>query len=460
MIPPRLLSLSFTRRVALLLAGACAVLPLAAATAADQGGFNQPDYGKFSPESGPITLEVWSWVGGLDKTAAEFEKAYPNIKVHVNSFGGGDAQYAKMQNAIKAGSGGCDVAQVEYDFLPSFIATDGLVDLSKYGADGVKSFFVPWTWGQVSPDGKSVYGIPQDSGPLALLYNKKIFAQYGLTVPTTWDEYAQQAEKLNQASGGKVKLGNFFPTHAPWFIGLAWANGAELFKAQGESWTQSVNSPECVKVLEFWDGLIKKKLVSTIPDFTPEFFHAFGAGQVASSIEAAWGPGVLASSTKGESSGEWQVAPLPQWTKGGTFRSGNWGGSCNAVLKQSKHPKAAALFAVWLNTNKNPIVGNWNNYGIFPASVSGLASSDLFQAEKNPSKFCGGQNVAAAYADASKAVNVEFAWAPWYAFANDNYNKQISAMINGQMSAKQALDAWQAETIKNAKADGYEVKGK
>ena len=70
----------------------------------------------------------------------------------------------------------------------------------------------------MSPDGKAVYGIPQDTGPMALLYNKKIFDQYGLTVPTTWDEFAQQAEKLAQASGGKVKMGNFFPTHAPWFI--------------------------------------------------------------------------------------------------------------------------------------------------------------------------------------------------------------------------------------------------
>ena len=73
---------------------------------------------------------------------------------------------------------------------------------------------------------------------MALLYNKKTFDQYGLTVPTTWDEFAQQAEKLAQASNGKVKLCNFFPTHAPWFISLAWASGAELFKTEGDSWVQ------------------------------------------------------------------------------------------------------------------------------------------------------------------------------------------------------------------------------
>jgi multiple sugar transport system substrate-binding protein len=103
----------------------------------------------------------------------------------------------------------------------------------------------------VSPDGKAVYGIPQDTGPMALLYNKKIFDQYGLTVPTTWDEFTQQAEKLAQSSGGKVKMGNFFPTHAPWFISMAWASGAELFKTQGDSWVQTLNQPACEKVLTY-----------------------------------------------------------------------------------------------------------------------------------------------------------------------------------------------------------------
>ena len=425
-----------------------------------EAGYQEPDYSKLKPESGPITLEVWTWVVGLDKAAQLFEQAYPDIKVHVNNVGGGPSEYQKLQTAIKAGSGGPDVAQIEYDFLPSFIVTDGIADISKYGANDTKSFFVPWTWGQVSPDGKAVYGIPQDSGPMAFLYNKKIFDQYGLTVPTTWDEFAQVAEKLAKASNGKVQLVDFPPTHAPWFISLAWANGATLYTVNGDSWTQSLNSPECQKVLDFWADLIKKKYVATIPDFTPEFYTAIASGQIAASIEAAWGPGVIAQSVNNKTSGDWQVAPLPQWSKDQPFRCGNWGGSCDTVLKQSKYPKAATLFCVWLNASKGPVISNWTSYGIFPASLSGLASPDLNQPDKNPSKFCAGQNVAQVYADASKAVNEDFPWSPWFAFVNDDYNKQIAALLGGSMTAKQALDAWQADSLKNATGDGYEVKGK
>src|SRR5438132_5061849 len=85
-------------------------LPLVSVIA--QEAFKEPDYSKFPPENGPITLEVWSWVGGLDKAAKLFEQAYPDIKVHVNNVGGGPAEYQKLQTAIKAGSGGPDVAQI------------------------------------------------------------------------------------------------------------------------------------------------------------------------------------------------------------------------------------------------------------------------------------------------------------------------------------------------------------
>jgi multiple sugar transport system substrate-binding protein len=471
-MPPNILSLSLRHRefttvrakrakatigvAASLALLAASLLPVSVGSAAES---KEPDLSQFKVEEGQITLEFWSWVGGLDITVKEFEKAYPNIKIHVNNVGAGPAEYQKLQTALKAGSGAPDVAQIEYDFLPSFIVTDGLADMAQFGANEAKQYFVPWTWGQVSPDGKAVFGIPQDSGPLALNYNKKIFDQYGLSVPTTWDEYAQEAEKLAKASDGKVKMGHFYPTQAPWLIGQAWANGGVFFKAEGDTWIQTLNNAAAEKALTYWNDLVKKGYVSTIPGFTSEYFTALGAGQIASSVEAAWGPGVTVASLNDKTAGDWRAAPLPQWTKGEPLRSGNWGGSCDSVTKQSKYPKAATLFSVWLNAAKNPVVANWIQYGIFPVSISGLADPALVAPDKNPSKFFGGQNLVQIYADASKAVSVEFAWAPWFAFANDNYNKQIDALFTGKMTPKQALDAWQSETLKNAKDDGYNVKG-
>ncbi len=72
-----------------LLLGALFGCPLMSLRA--QEAFKEPDFSKFPAESGPVTLEVWSWVSGLDKAAKLFEQAYPDIKVHVNNVGGGPA---------------------------------------------------------------------------------------------------------------------------------------------------------------------------------------------------------------------------------------------------------------------------------------------------------------------------------------------------------------------------------
>ena len=119
-----------------ILLGLLIARPISAQSAAD---YKEPDYSKFKVEEGQLTLELWSWVVGLDQVVKEFEQAFPNIKVHVNNVGGGPAEYQKLQTVLKAGSGAPDVVQIEYDFLPSFIATDGLADISQYGANDAKS---------------------------------------------------------------------------------------------------------------------------------------------------------------------------------------------------------------------------------------------------------------------------------------------------------------------------------
>jgi multiple sugar transport system substrate-binding protein len=408
--------------------------------------------------TGKVQLEVWSWVPGLDKTVAEFTKQYPNITVKITNLGGGPQTYTKLRTAIEAKSGAPDVAQIEYGFLPAFADTGGLVDLSKYGANDFKKYFVPWTWGQVSPDGQAVYAIPQDTGPFAMVYREDLLKKYGIAAPKTWDDYAKAAATVNTKSGGKVKLGNFYTTFAPWFMAMAWADGGQFFKRDGDGWVQTLNNASAKKVLNYWYGLIKKGQIGTLQAFTADYWNAAGAGSVASNFEAAWGPGGYAGSLKDKSAGLWRVAPLPQWKAGGKVASGNWGGSSNVVTAQSKNKEAATLFSLWLNLSQTAITANWNNGGLFPASDAGLALPALADKTKNPSKFFGGQNISSVYAEASRGVNVNFQWAPWFPNVNDNFNKQMDKMIKGQLTPDQALDAWQAESLAAAKKEGFTVK--
>ena len=55
-------------------------------------------------------------------------------------------------------------------------------------------------------------------------------------------------------------------------------------------------------------------------------------------------------------------------------------------------------------------------------------------------------------------MNVNFEWAPWFPFVNDNFSKQMDKMLKGQFTPEQALDAWQAESLAYAKQNGFTVK--
>ena len=148
------------------------------------------------------TITYWSWTPSAKDQVAAFEKEYPNVKVNYVNAGTNKDEYTKLQNAIKAGNGAPDVAQIEYYALPQFALTDSLVDLDQYGFGSFEKDYSASTWAQVK-NSTGLYGLPQDSGPMALFYNKEVFDKNGIAVPKTWDEYVDAAKKLHAADPTK-----------------------------------------------------------------------------------------------------------------------------------------------------------------------------------------------------------------------------------------------------------------
>ncbi|WP_273488715.1 ABC transporter substrate-binding protein, partial [Ancrocorticia populi] len=147
-------------------------------------------------EGGELTY--WTWTPSGEAQAEAFMEAYPNVTVDVVNAGTNEVQYTKLQNAIKAGSGAPDVAQIEYYAVPQFALTDSLLDLSQYGFGELEDQYTPGPWAGVT-DGDSVYGLPQDSGPMALFYNEAIFKEAGIDeAPTTWEEFAEDAKTIHE----------------------------------------------------------------------------------------------------------------------------------------------------------------------------------------------------------------------------------------------------------------------
>ena len=402
-------------------------------------------------KSNAVTLTFWSWVPHLQDEVNLFNKSHPDIQVKLVNVGQGATEYQKLRTALKAGSGAPDVVQIEFQYIPTFTTIKGLVDISQYGASAIAKDYVPWTWAQVS-EGSKIWAVPQDSGPMGLLYRADILKQNGIAVPKTWAEYAAAAIKLHKANP-KIYLTNFAANDGGWFTGLLWQAGSRPFSVDETTVTIRIDDANALKVANYWDKLVKSKAVVPTPDFTNQWYTGLNNGTYASWVTAAWGPVFLQGLAK-KTSGKWRAAPMPQWTAGANI-SANWGGSTDAVTSQSSHPKEAAEFAIWLNHDRTSVHMLASKQFLFPVLNAEL-SSPAFKNAALP--FYGGQKVNQVFSASSSRVDVRFKWSPFQDFVYSQLQAELGKAVQGKQSFAAALHKTQASAVSFAKEQGFTVK--
>ena len=397
------------------------------------------------------TLTFWTWVPDIQNEVDLFEKKYPKVKVKLVNIGQGGAHYQKMRAAIQSGQGAPDVAQVEYQYIPSFTLGGDLLDIGPLGGTEIKGQFPDWVWSQVSR-GESVYGVPQDVGPMGLLYREDLFKEAGIEVPKTWDEFAIAAEKYH-AANPKSYLANLAPNDPGHFVSYLWQIGARPFAFDGEK-TVTVNlaSEEAKQVAQFWSDMVATDVVSVDADFNDSWYQGFSNGKYAAWPAAAWGPVFLQGTAK-KTSGKWRAADLPQWDASKPA-SGNWGGSTDAVLKLTKFPIAAAQLALFINTDKESALRLATEQFLFPPSTTVLEDPTFANQE---SAFYGGQKVNEKFTQISATVTPDFAWVPFMDFVYSNFEDTLGKAIADKTDLVAGLQKWQDGVAGYAKAQGFTV---
>jgi multiple sugar transport system substrate-binding protein len=415
-------------------------------------GDDKADTGTQRTPGQKVQLVFWSWVPGVDKAVALWNSQNPDVQVKLEKIpAGSSGGYAKMHAALQAGKGAPDLAQVEYQNIPEFLLDDGLVDLSKYGVKDSEGKFVDWQWRQVSY-GDGVYAVPQASGPMAFFYRADLFQKWGIAPPKTWADYQAAAATIRQKDP-KAYIGTFPAGNSAWFTSLAWQAGANWFSVDGDTWQVNIDTPETEKVAQYWDGLIRDKLVATEPDFANAWYKHLQDGQIVGWVSAQWGDAILMGNAP-KTAGKWAVAPMPQW-EGAPFASANWGGSSTAVLKGAKYAEEATKFAVWLNTDPKSIdLLIQGGYG-WPAAKDALHGSAL----DKPYPFFGGQKINDVFAAADPAINKDWAWLPTTPAVYQHLNDGFQRAISGKGTFVDAVKEAQAKTVADLQAKGLKVRG-
>ena len=403
-----------------------------------------------APADGPVELSFTSWIPGIDKVVDLWNEKNPDIQVTVQTGPNGNGgTYKNFFNQLEAGNAP-DLGQIEYDALPNFRVQDGLENIAS--CEGVldsKDQFIDWTWNQVTfGEDDAVYAVPQDTGPMAMYYRKDLFEKAGIPVPTTWEEYASAAKSIRDQGG---YITNFPQNDVNWFAGLVWQAGGQWFSNSGDSWNVTLDSPESAKVADYWQGLIGDDLVSKVPAWTDEWNNAYNTGSDWTWISAVWGANSISSGAP-DTSGNWAVAPMPQWNAGENA-AGNWGGSSTAVLKGSKHPYEAAKFALWLNTDPEALTALNTEANLYPATKDGLNLPVL----KQGVAFYGDQPIYDVFAEASGEVNPDFTWGPTMTQTYADVADGFGQVLGGTGTLGEALTTGQEKTIAALKAQSIPV---
>ncbi|MGW2822408.1 ABC transporter substrate-binding protein [Streptomyces sp. NPDC001443] len=401
--------------------------------------------------SGPVSLTYWTWTPGMDKVVDLWNKGRgkkEQITVTVKKQASGDSLVTKILTAHKAKQAP-DLVQAEYQALPTLVSNDALADISKNVGDA-KGEFADGVWQQTTLGTDAVYAIPQDIGPMMFYYREDLFKKYGLTVPTTWDQFAETARKLKKASPD-TDLTTFSANDSGLFAGLAQQAGAKWWTASGNKWKVGIDDAASQKVAKFWGGLVKEGVIDNQPMYTPAWNKALDTGKQIAWVSAVWAPGTLTTAAP-DTKGKWAMAPLPQWSAGENV-TGSWGGSSTAVTTDSEHQAAAAEFAAWLNTDKDALNALAKEGGIYPASTAAQTSGAFL----TPPDYFSDQ--ADFYTQAAKiaGTTAPSAWGPNVNVAYASFNDAFGAAAKNKSDFAAALATMQDDTVADLKKQGFGV---
>ena len=403
-----------------------------------------------TPAPNAVQITFWSWVPGIADQVNEFDASHPDIYVNYVNKGNGNTEYAAFKTALQANSDIPDVVQIEYQHLPGYIVRGELADLTQYGANDIKSQFVPWTWSQVS-QGSGVYAYPQDAGPMVMFCNDDVLAKHNITPPTTWDEFTADAAKMHQADPNAY-LANFTSDQG-WYFGMLWQSGARPFVVNGQNIKIDFTSPEVTRVAKLWGDLIKSGNLNPVDTYSNDWNTALGNGSIACWQAGAWG--TFISGSMPNYKGKMKVYPMPQWSAGGKV-NGNYGGSTIAVTKASQHPKEAEAFDRWLNTDPKITLEltNPDKAGLFPVTQGTLSNPQWSGVTYD---FWSGQAIHKTMAEGSQLVDVNFQWSPFTDFVYTTYADELTAVKAGSETLEQAMQNLQSKSSAYAKDQGFTV---
>lgn len=326
--------------------------------------------------SGTVTWWDTSTVGSEDKVfkkiAEDFEKQHPKVDVKYVNVPFGEAQN-KFKNAAQSGSGAPDVIRSEVAWTPEFADLGYLAPLDGTPALQKADDFLKQAAASTKYNGKT-YAVPQVIDSMGIFYNKKIFKEAGVEVPTTVDQLKTVSKKIKEKTG---KTGLYLRgDDAYWFLSFLYGEGGDLVDASSKSVT--VDNPEGVKAMKVVKDLVDSGAAKTdATDGWENMQSSFKDGKVAMIINGPWAVADTYAGKEFKDKANLGVAPVPA---GSAAQGAPQGGHNLAVYAGSKNLDASYAFVDYM-TSADTQAQVTKELNLLPTRTSAYAKEEVVDNE-------------------------------------------------------------------------------
>jgi lactose/L-arabinose transport system substrate-binding protein len=394
------------------------------------------------------TITCWTWTAKCiaDWLAPAFSKLHPGVTIDVTPMSHPDA-HNKAFVAIAAGSGAPDFLTIDSAYIQKFIDQGGLVDMTDF-VTPIKSKFPAYKIANDSDSDGRIFGVPFDCGPVGLYYRKDITDKYKVRLPETWDEFIQVGKQLAKKGVSITSVSVAAAAMDQSMHGEVGLHGL-LTQQQGGAYFDSSNNPtlntrESIAAMKLIKRMVDEGIAANVAQGSPSYYEMFAKEKIATVVSAAWYVNVLNNYVeKGTPAyGNWRVAKLPAFAKGG-IRASNLGGSELAIPRQTSEDKAKAAMA-FIEFCCATLDGAkvHADYGEFPAYLPSYPSA-IVQNKTFP--MFTDQKVFKLFAEITPTVPATWRIPPQYTEIQSILQAKMNAILTNKVSVEKGLQEAQEE---------------
>ncbi|NCD06816.1 MAG: ABC transporter substrate-binding protein [Spirochaetia bacterium] len=233
----------------------------------------------------PSKVLLWSYMSGeegkaLAKIAEGYNNSQSNYQVEIEYVPFGDMK--KKYSMGMVANELPDIGTIDNPDMAAFASMGLFEDITSRVNDWNQSdkyFEGPLKSTMLN---NKYYGLPLTSNCLAMFYNKEIFKENNLEVPTTWDELLEIGKKLKTKdmyplalSAVKTEEGVF--QYLPWYL----STGATV---------ENPSSKESIKALTFFETMLDNGIISpeVISWDQSDVYRQFASKKAAMMINGPW----------------------------------------------------------------------------------------------------------------------------------------------------------------------------